>query len=171
MAETMHAVRFHEYGPSSVLVVDDIARPEPKDGEVLVRVRVSAVNAIDWKFRAGYLQAFMPLELPHTPGLDVAGIVEQVGPGVSGYSAGDEVLAAAPGHTPSTPSLRPSHWPTNLPGSPLNRPQPCRSAASPRGWGSSTPPTLKPVSECSYTAPLAALVRWPSNSRTGRVRL
>ena len=97
MAETMHAVRFHEYGPSSVLVVDDIARPEPKDGEVLVRVRVSAVNAIDWKFRAGYLQAFMPLELPHTPGLDVAGIVEQVGPGVSGYSAGDEVFGRGSG--------------------------------------------------------------------------
>jgi NADPH:quinone reductase-like Zn-dependent oxidoreductase len=96
-ATTMRAVRFHEYGPSSTLVLDEVPRPEPAEGEVLVRVQMAAVNAIDWKFRAGYLQAFMPLELPHTPGLDVAGIVEQVGPGVSGYAAGDDVFGRGSG--------------------------------------------------------------------------
>ena len=96
-ADTMRAVRFHEYGPSSTLVLDEVPRPEPAEGEVLVRVRVAGVNAIDWKFRAGYLQAFMPLELPHTPGLDVAGVVEQVGPGVAGFSVGDEVFGRGSG--------------------------------------------------------------------------
>jgi len=94
---TMRAVRFHDYGPSSTLVVDEVPRPAPAEGELLVRVRAAGVNAIDWKFRAGYLQAYMPLELPHTPGLDVAGIVEQVGQGVSGYSAGDAVFGRGSG--------------------------------------------------------------------------
>jgi len=93
----MRAVRFHDYGPSSTLVVDEVPRPAPAEGELLVRVRAAGVNAIDWKFRAGYLQAYMPLELPHTPGLDVAGIVEQVGQGVSGYSAGDAVFGRGSG--------------------------------------------------------------------------
>ncbi len=117
MAETMHAVRFHEYGPSSVLVVDEVAPPEPKEGEVVVRVRVAAVNAIDWKFRAGYLQAYMPLELPHTPGLDYAGIVEQVGPGVSGYSAGDEVFGRGSGTYAEyavAPSATMAHKPSGI---------------------------------------------------------
>jgi NADPH:quinone reductase-like Zn-dependent oxidoreductase len=52
----MLAVRFHNYGPPSVLVVEDVERPEPKEGEALVRVRAAGVNAIDWKYRAGYLK-------------------------------------------------------------------------------------------------------------------
>src|SRR6202521_3152408 len=84
-AETqqMRAVRFGEYGPATNLVVADMDRPEPKEGEVLVRVRATGVNAIDWKLRAGHLQAYMPVELPHTPGFDLAGTVDQVGAGVS----------------------------------------------------------------------------------------
>ena len=88
----MRAARFHEYGPPSVLVVDLVPRPEPKEGEVLIHVRSAGVNAIDWKLRAGYLKAYMPLELPAIPGLDVAGIVEAVGPGVTAFSVGDEVF-------------------------------------------------------------------------------
>src|SRR5580700_94176 len=90
--ETMRAVRFHEYGPPSVLVVDTVDRPEPKAGEVLVRVHFARVNPIDWKIRAGYLQQYMPIPLPATPGLDAAGTVEAVGEGVTGFAAGDRVF-------------------------------------------------------------------------------
>ena len=96
-AREMRAVRFHDYGPPSVLVVEDVERPRPKEGEVLVRVRAAGVNAIDWKFRAGYLKDFMPLELPHTPGLDLAGTVDEVGVGVSDFSRGDDVFGRGAG--------------------------------------------------------------------------
>jgi NADPH:quinone reductase-like Zn-dependent oxidoreductase len=88
----MRAARFHEYGPPSVLVIDLVSRPVPKDGEVLIRVRTAGVNPIDWKSRAGYLKTYMPIELPATPGLDVAGTVSEVGPGVTEFSAGDAVF-------------------------------------------------------------------------------
>jgi NADPH2:quinone reductase len=47
----MRAVRFHSYGPASVLVVDEIDRPEPKAGEVLIKVHHAGVNPIDWTSR------------------------------------------------------------------------------------------------------------------------
>ena len=96
-AADMRAVRFHDYGPPSSLVVDLVPRPEPKAGEVLVRVHAAGVNAIDWKFRAGYLKQFMPLELPYTPGLDVAGTVVAAGPGVTEFTAGDDVFGRGSG--------------------------------------------------------------------------
>ena len=88
----MQASRFHEYGPPDVLRLEEAPRPEPGEGQVLVRVRVAGVNPIDWKLRAGYLQAFMPVELPHIPGFDVAGTVEALGPGVTRFAVGDEVF-------------------------------------------------------------------------------
>lgn len=91
-APEMRAARFHEYGPPAVLVIDLVPRPVPKEGEVLIRVRTAGVNPIDWKLRAGYLKTYMPIELPGTPGLDVAGTVERVGPGVTELSAGDDVF-------------------------------------------------------------------------------
>jgi NADPH:quinone reductase-like Zn-dependent oxidoreductase len=88
----MQAIRFHEYGPPDVLRLEDAPRPEPGEGDVLVRVRTAGVNPIDWKLRAGYLQAFMPVELPHTLGFDLAGTVEAVGAGVTGFAPGDDVF-------------------------------------------------------------------------------
>ena len=88
----MQAIRFHEYGPPDVLRLEDAPRPEPGEGEVLVRVRTAGVNPIDWKLRAGYLQAFMPVELPHVLGFDLAGTVEAVGAGVTGFAPGDDVF-------------------------------------------------------------------------------
>ena len=93
----MRAVRFHAYGPPAVLVVDDVPRPEPRAGEVLIRVQAAGVNPIDWKFRAGYLQQFVPLELPSIPGLDVAGTVEALGPGVAGLAPGQAVFGRGSG--------------------------------------------------------------------------
>jgi NADPH:quinone reductase-like Zn-dependent oxidoreductase len=88
----MAAIRFHEYGPPDVLRLESVERPQPEPSEVLVRVRAAGVNPIDWKIRAGYLQQFMPLDLPHIPGIDVAGTVEAVGAEVEGFAAGDEVF-------------------------------------------------------------------------------
>jgi len=93
----MRAVRFHEYGPPTVLVVDAVDRPEPKAGEVLINVRAAGVNPIDWKLRAGYMKQFMPLTLPYTPGLDVAGTVEALGEGVTGFAVGDSVFGRGAG--------------------------------------------------------------------------
>jgi NADPH:quinone reductase-like Zn-dependent oxidoreductase len=88
----MAAIRFHEYGPPEVLKLESVERPDPGAGDVLVRVQAAGVNPIDWKIRAGYLQQFMPLDLPYIPGIDVAGTVEEVGAGVDRLSAGDEVF-------------------------------------------------------------------------------
>src|SRR5579863_3474954 len=95
--DTMRAVRFHEYGPPSVLVVDTLERPEPKAGEVLVRIRFAGVNPIDWKLRGGQMQQYMPITLPVTPGLDFAGTVERAGDSDSDFAAGDRVFGRGTG--------------------------------------------------------------------------
>ena len=93
----MQAVRFHEYGSPDVLRVETVPRPEPGEGEVLVRVHSAGVNPIDWKYRAGYLQGFAPLELPHIPGFELSGTVAEIGAGVSDFSTGDEVFGRGSG--------------------------------------------------------------------------
>ncbi len=93
----MRAVRFHQYGAPDVLKLETLPRPEPKAGEVLVRVAFAGVNPIDWKFRAGYLKDFMPLELPHIPGFDLSGTVEAVGLGVDELAAGEDVFGRGAG--------------------------------------------------------------------------
>src|SRR5437588_10499291 len=94
---TMRAVQFREYGPASLLEVGNVARPEPGAGEVLVRVRAAGVNPIDWKLRAGYLQQYMPVQLPFIPGYDLAGTVEAAGPGVAGFTPGQAVFGRGGG--------------------------------------------------------------------------
>ncbi len=64
---------------------------------MLVQVRAAGVNPIDWKFRSGQLRAFMPLELPHILGLDLAGTVSEVGPDAAGFAVGDEVFGRGQG--------------------------------------------------------------------------
>src|SRR2546428_8914475 len=84
----MRAARFHEYGPAENLVIEDVPRPEPQAGEVLVRVHAAGVNPVDWKIRRGYLKEFMPVPLPFTPGVDLAGIVTAVGPDIATVQPG-----------------------------------------------------------------------------------
>ncbi len=86
------AVRFNEYGGIEVLRVVDVARPEPAEGEVLVRIRAAAVNPGESKIRAGLLHERWPTDFPSGQGSDLAGVVEATGPGVTGFAAGDEVL-------------------------------------------------------------------------------
>ena len=68
----MHAVLIHETGGPDVLRLEEAERPEPGDGELLIRVRAASINPIDWKYRRG----FVPKQLPAVLGIDVSGTVE-----------------------------------------------------------------------------------------------
>jgi NADPH:quinone reductase-like Zn-dependent oxidoreductase len=89
----VRAVALNEYGGPEVLEVMDL--PEPKVGPdvVLVRSRAAGVNPVDYKMREGGVDGRFPSHFPLIPGWDVAGTVETVGPDVSEFRAGDEVIA------------------------------------------------------------------------------
>ncbi|MEU3506384.1 NADP-dependent oxidoreductase [Streptomyces longwoodensis] len=92
----MKAVRFHEYGDPGVLVHDDVEHPVPGPGQVRVRVAATSFNPVDGNIRAGFMQGPIPVVLPHTPGIDVAGTVDALGEGVEGFSVGDDVIGFLP---------------------------------------------------------------------------
>ncbi len=91
----MKAVVVHQYGGPEVLKFEDYPDPVPGPGEVLVRVAATSVNPIDYKRRAGLTKDFYPLKFPGLIGVDMAGTVVKVGPGVEGFSVGDHVFAMA----------------------------------------------------------------------------
>src|SRR3569623_954176 len=92
----MKAVRFHEYGDPDVLRYEDVEQPVPGAGEVRIRVAATAFNSVDDGIRGGYLRDAFPVELPHIPGIDVAGAVDSLGEGVDGLEVGDEVIGFLP---------------------------------------------------------------------------
>jgi NADPH:quinone reductase-like Zn-dependent oxidoreductase len=91
----MKAIVVHQYGGPEVLKFEDYPDPAPGPGEVLVRVAAASVNPIDYKRRAGLTRDFYPMQFPGLIGVDVAGTVVKIGPGVEGFSAGDQVFAMA----------------------------------------------------------------------------
>ena len=86
----MKAIVYERTGPSSVLVLQDRPLTSPGPGEVRVRVVVSGVNPTDWKSRAGSGTG-SKLEAPKVPNQDGAGVIDELGPGVTGLSIGDRV--------------------------------------------------------------------------------
>jgi NADPH:quinone reductase-like Zn-dependent oxidoreductase len=90
---TMKAVRIHGYGGPEILKYEDAPRPKPADGEVLVKIHAAGVNPVDWKIRTGYMRGFRDFPMPFILGWDFSGAIEQVGSGVAGWKAGDEVYA------------------------------------------------------------------------------
>ena len=84
----MQAIRVHAPGPAEVLKWEETGTPEPSAGEVLVRLKAAAVNHLDIWMRLGSVFAPMPI----VPGCEGAGIIERLGPGVTGYQKGDEVV-------------------------------------------------------------------------------
>jgi len=92
----MKAVRYHSYGDSDVLVYEDVDRPVAGPGQVVVKVAGAAFNPADAGIRGGYLQQAFPVAFPHIPGYDLSGVITEVGDGVSGWSAGDAVVAFLP---------------------------------------------------------------------------
>jgi NADPH:quinone reductase-like Zn-dependent oxidoreductase len=89
----MKAIRIHEYGGRETLRYEDALIPEPKAGELLVRVKAAAVNPVDVQVREGRLKGLLKHELPLIPGWDASGVIEAVGEGVSKFDVGDAVFA------------------------------------------------------------------------------
>ncbi|WP_067498016.1 NADP-dependent oxidoreductase [Actinoplanes sp. TFC3] len=92
MKNTAQAVRFDRYGAPSVLYVADIPMPEPAAGEVLVEVRAAGINPGEAGIRTGALHNRFPASFPSGEGSDLAGVVIKIGPGVTEFAVGDEVL-------------------------------------------------------------------------------
>lgn len=90
----MKAVRFHETGGPEVLRYEDVETPTAGPGAVRIRVAGSAFNPADGGLRGGFLP--IPITLPHTPGYDVSGTVDQVGEGATSLSVGDSVVGFIP---------------------------------------------------------------------------
>jgi NADPH:quinone reductase-like Zn-dependent oxidoreductase len=86
------AVRFDQYGDVDVLDLVEVERPAPGSRQVLVRVKAAGVNPGEASIRKGLLHERWPADFPSGEGSDLAGIIEEVGPGVDAFSPGDEVL-------------------------------------------------------------------------------
>jgi NADPH:quinone reductase-like Zn-dependent oxidoreductase len=86
------AVRFDNYGGLEVLQVVEVDRPTPGPGKVLVRVKAAGINPGEASIRKGMFAERWPATFPSGQGSDLAGIVEEVGPGVANVAVGDEVI-------------------------------------------------------------------------------
>lgn len=91
-AGAARAVRFDRYGDRDVLYVADVEMPSPGPGEVVVEVRAAGINPGEAAIRAGAMHDMFPATFPSGEGSDLAGVVTAVGPDVTEFSVGDEVL-------------------------------------------------------------------------------
>ena len=91
----MKAIVVHQYGGPDVLKYEEYPDPVAGPGEVLVKVAAASVNPIDYKRRAGLIKDSYPIRFPGLIGVDIAGTVVKIGPGVEGFSVGDQVFAMA----------------------------------------------------------------------------
>ncbi|GAC01960.1 putative oxidoreductase [Gordonia namibiensis NBRC 108229] len=88
----MRAITYSRFGGPDVLEITDLPTPKVGPDSVLVRVRASSVNPVDWKIREGHLAEVLDTVFPVVPGWDVAGVVEQVGLDTPEFQVGDEVF-------------------------------------------------------------------------------
>ncbi|RKF23078.1 NADP-dependent oxidoreductase [Altericroceibacterium spongiae] len=88
----MKAVKYSEYGGADVLESVEVPKPHPGPGQVRIAVRAVGVNPIDTKQFSGQFRDFMPVDFPAGVGKEAAGIIDEVGKGVSGVSIGDAVF-------------------------------------------------------------------------------
>jgi NADPH:quinone reductase-like Zn-dependent oxidoreductase len=94
------SVQFPTYGTTEVLRTVDAAPLTAGPGQVRLRVHAAGVNPADWRIMQGLMRDQIPLHLPAGLGSDVAGVVDQVGAGVTSFHVGDQVLG-----TPLTPAF------------------------------------------------------------------
>jgi NADPH:quinone reductase-like Zn-dependent oxidoreductase len=98
----MQAIVYRRYGSPDVLELEEIPKPTPADGQVLIRVHAASVNPYDWHFLRGtpsFIRLFIGMRRPRSPrlGADVAGVVESVGAKVAQFKPGDAVFGTAKG--------------------------------------------------------------------------
>jgi len=91
-AAAARAVRFDRYGGRDALYVADIEMPSPEPGEVVVEVRAAGINPGEAGIREGAMHEMFPATFPSGEGSDLAGVVTAVGPGVTAFAVGDEVM-------------------------------------------------------------------------------
>jgi NADPH:quinone reductase-like Zn-dependent oxidoreductase len=89
----MKAVVIDNYGGTEQLQLRDVERPQPAAGEVLIRVHAAGVNPVDWKIRRGMMRPILWLKFPIILGIDVAGVIEALGPDATRFPAGEAVFA------------------------------------------------------------------------------
>lgn len=88
----MKALTYDTYGDPDVLHVAEVTEPHAGPGQVRIRVSAASVNPMDWKLMTGAMAGGKPLDAPVVPGFDAAGVVDEVGEGVSGVAVGDDVF-------------------------------------------------------------------------------
>jgi NADPH:quinone reductase-like Zn-dependent oxidoreductase len=98
----MKAAIVRRTGPPSAIEIGELPDPSPGRGQLLVRVRASSLNPRDAKLRAGALRWAIPIRLPAVLGFDLAGVIEGLGPGVAGWSAGERVCGRTDGRAGGT---------------------------------------------------------------------
>jgi NADPH:quinone reductase-like Zn-dependent oxidoreductase len=86
------AIQIDRYGGVEVLELREVVLPAPGPGQVIVRVRAAGINISEAKMRAGLVRAIFPLTFPSGQGSDLAGVVEEIGAGVTNVTVGDEVI-------------------------------------------------------------------------------
>ena len=92
----MIAAQINAYGDNKVVIINQSTqKPKFTENQVLVKMHAAAVNPVDWKIRAGYLQSFRPVQFPFTLGMDLSGTVEAVGSKVTDFKKGDAVFGMA----------------------------------------------------------------------------
>ncbi len=91
----MKAVRIEKYGNIDVIEIKEMDKPHPAKGQVQIEVHASSINPVDWKIREGHLTQIFPTKLPITLGLDLAGVITEVGEGVTHVRVGDKVYGQA----------------------------------------------------------------------------
>jgi len=91
----VRAATYRSYGDPSVLSVEDVPEPHAGPGTVRIRAAAASVNPVDWKFRAGYMAEFIPVQFPAISGNDAAGVVDELGDGVEDVSIGDRIFGIA----------------------------------------------------------------------------
>ena len=86
----MKAVRVHRFGPPEVIALEDVPKPEPSNGEVVVEVKAAGIGPWDALIRSG--KSALPQPLPLVLGSDLSGVIDSIGPGVEQFKVGDEVF-------------------------------------------------------------------------------
>jgi len=116
-ADTMQAIRVHAYGGPEQLQLEQIPRPQPQVGELLVRVYAAGVLPMDCYVRQGRMAAIMPKSFPYIPGTAFAGVIEALGAGVTTFQNGQAICGRSPQGTYAEYTTVQAHAPAPTPDS------------------------------------------------------